>query len=77
VNLKDFQQHLTQKGNYETLYQDTEGRSVLVICELDALAMVNDLVRAEREACAKVCEAYIAEGIGREMAAAIRARGEK
>jgi len=31
---------------------------------------------AEREACAKLCEAYIAEMIGREMAAAIRARGE-
>ena len=31
---------------------------------------------AEREACAKVCEAYIAEMIGREMATAIRARGE-
>jgi hypothetical protein len=31
---------------------------------------------AEREACAKMCEAYIAEMIGREMAAAIRARGE-
>lgn len=29
----------------------------------------------EREECAKVCESYIAEGIGREMAAAIRARG--
>jgi hypothetical protein len=36
-----------------------------------------DLVAAaEREACAKVCEAYIAEMIGREMATAIRARGE-
>jgi hypothetical protein len=31
---------------------------------------------AEREACAKVCEAYIAEMIGKEMADAIRARGE-
>ena len=31
---------------------------------------------AEREACAQMCEAYMAEGIGREMAAAIRARGE-
>jgi hypothetical protein len=31
---------------------------------------------AEREACAKMCEAYIAEMIGREMATAIRARGE-
>ena len=31
---------------------------------------------AEREACAQMCEVYMAEGIGREMARAIRARGE-
>ena len=31
---------------------------------------------AEREACAKVCESYIAQAIGREMASAIRARGQ-
>jgi hypothetical protein len=30
----------------------------------------------EREACAKVCESYIAQGIGKEMATAIRARGQ-
>jgi hypothetical protein len=34
------------------------------------------VAEAEREACAKMCEAYIAEMIGREMATAIRARGE-
>ena len=32
-------------------------------------------VAAEREACAQMCEAYMAEGIGREMARALRARG--
>jgi hypothetical protein len=46
----------------------------------DLVARVEAVVRkaeeAEREACAKLCEAYIAEMIGREMAAAIRARGE-
>ena len=36
-----------------------------------------DGAAAEREVCAKMCESYVAEGIGREMAEAIRARGEK
>jgi len=31
---------------------------------------------AEREACAKLCEAYIAPSIGKEIAAAIRGRTE-
>ncbi len=31
----------------------------------------------EREECAKLCEAYVAPGIGKEMATAIRARGSK
>ena len=39
--------------------------------------LIETLVKAEREACALVCEAYIAEGIGREMAAAIRARSDQ
>lgn len=87
MNLKDFQQYLTQKGNYEARYKDSEGRDILVICELDVLAMVNDLVRAEREACAKVCEreqtpdepyyqydAGYEDGV-KDCIAAIRARG--
>jgi hypothetical protein len=32
---------------------------------------------AEREECAKLCEAYVAPGIGKEMADAIRARESK
>ena len=36
----------------------------------------DDWVLAEREACAKICESYIAQGIGKEMATAIRARGQ-
>ena len=43
--------------------------------DIDEMACFAALVAAhEREQCAKVCEAYVAEGIGREMAAAIRAR---
>ena len=39
--------------------------------------LVQKAVEAEREVCAQLCESYLAEGIGREMAAAIRERGEK
>ena len=43
-----------------------------------ALRELIDCVRAQEiEACARVCEAYIAPGIGQEMAVAIRARKEK
>ena len=35
------------------------------------------IAAAEREACARMCEAYMAEGIGREMARTIRARDEE
>lgn len=43
---------------------------------MDALEDFANLVAAaEREACARLCEAYMAEGIGREMAQTIRARG--
>jgi len=41
----------------------------------DADELLQKAIEAEREACARVCEAYIAAGIGKEMAAAIRARG--
>ena len=41
-----------------------------------AKEVIAKAVAEEREACAQMCEAYMAEGIGREMARAIRARGE-
>lgn len=44
-------------------------------CQRPACVAVREAVRAEREACAQLCESYVAAGIGREMAAAIRARG--
>ena len=40
------------------------------------VAFANLVAAKEREACAKVCESYIAQGIGKEMATAIRARGK-
>ena len=40
----------------------------------DVLAMIKELIAAEREACAQVAERQL---IGRTIAKAIRARGEK
>ncbi len=45
------------------------------LCQRPFCVALREAVAAEREACAEVCEAYIAPSIGLEMAAAIRARG--
>jgi hypothetical protein len=60
-------------GEPESLYGRTD-YVVMTWFELEQFAAL--VAAAEREACAKVCEAYIAEMIGREMATAIRARGK-
>ena len=61
-----FQEYVL-RCEHETIYEDSEGREVLVICLLDAFAMTRRLINAEREACAKVCESFdlplIAEAI--------------
>ena len=47
------------------------------VMQVAFLKRFEDLVRAdEREACAKLIEAYIVPGMAREMARIIRARGE-
>ena len=61
---------------------DTEGyNSVKVMCS-DVLKLINTLVAAEREACAKVCDVLAvhpeyASDITKVAAQAIRARSEK
>ena len=56
MTYEEFMAHIPQKCMYETIYEDSEGVPILVIRLLDAYVMVNRLVKAEREACAKVCE---------------------
>jgi hypothetical protein len=56
---------------------DERGREFFEFDEYDLERFANLVAAAEREACARMCEAYMAEGIGREMARAIRARGER
>ncbi len=49
-------------------------------CQRPACVAVREAVKAEREACAKLCDAFQERDVGMqpaECAAAIRARGEK
>ena len=84
MTYEDFIQHLTKNVMHEARYQDSEGRSILVICVADAYDMVKNAIKEEREACARVCEEagsdadsgrlhIMAYGCARK----IRARGEK
>ena len=57
MTYEDFIQHLTKNVMHEARYQDSEGRSILVICVADAYDMVKNAIKEEREACARVCEA--------------------
>jgi len=45
---------LVQHNMHETIYEDSEGRSILIIDLLDAYAMANKMVAAERERCAEL-----------------------
>jgi len=85
MNYQEFVQRV-QHNMHETIYEDSEGRSILVIDLLDAFAFANKLIETEREACAKVCEtlwntptngmATEEESYGEQCAEAIRARGQ-
>ena len=57
-----------------TLYGRTD---YIVLTRFELERFANLVVAATQEACAKMCEAYITEGIGREMAAAIRGMENK
>jgi hypothetical protein len=75
MTYEDFVKFVQSKCMHETIYEDSEGRSILVIDLLDAFAMTNKMIEAEREACAKVCEDSVEEA-GDELAWQIRARGQ-
>lgn len=75
MNFIDFVQHVKTQCMYETVYEDSNDNLILVIRMLDAYAMANKLVEAEREACAKLCE-DAPEPDGAELAERIRARGQ-
>ncbi len=77
MNFEQFRQHLKTKCMYETIYDDSEGRPILVIRELDAFSMVNRLLEFERERAALKVEELGMIGYGTlAIAAAIR-RGDQ
>ena len=84
MNFIDFVQFVKTQCMHETIYEDSNGNLILVTRMLDAYAMANKMVAAEREACAKVCEKFVhnfedpsmVEHAAVVCAKAIRARGQ-
>ena len=72
---RDFRKQVKASCLYETIYNDSEGREILVIRLLDAYVIVRDAVQKEREECAQLCEQWNATH-PEALAAAIRARGQ-
>ena len=79
MNMKELERYIATQCVYETIYQDSEGRAILVMTMLDALGMVNTLMEAEREACAALCDDLDDDSIegfaGWQYGEAIRKRG--
>ena len=48
MNYTEFVEHIKQNCLYETMYDDSEGRSILVIRTADAWDMVNDIAKREQ-----------------------------
>jgi hypothetical protein len=72
---------LTQNGIWANpdVPPDEAAKLVLAALDFELSVLVQEAVKAEREACAKVCESYLSDSPhswgGTTMASAIRARG--
>lgn len=86
TNYEAFTKFLEEECMHETVYDDSEGRRILVVRVLDAFTMAHRwgvrMVRDEREACAKVCDVRRVEDgwegfYADACAAEIRARGQE
>ena len=86
---EDFKDWIEKNCMYETFYEDSEGRIIMILTELDAWAMCNKFAEIEREECAKMCDdrvtayQYATDPWAREhideakhLAETIRARGQ-
>ena len=49
MTYEDFEKFVREQCMYETIYDDSDGRRILVIRLLDAYRMVNKAAAAERE----------------------------
>ena len=72
MSYEEFVKFVQSQCMHEAIYEDSEGRSILVVELLDAYGMANKFIEAEREECAKLAENTKAPF----TATAIRARGE-
>ena len=78
MTYEDFEKFVREQCMYETIYDDSDGRPILVIRLLDAYGMVNKAAAAEREACAVACDKLgdeYADANAADCAFAIRERG--
>lgn len=48
MNIKELERYIATQCVYETIYQDSEGREILVMTMSDVLGMVNTLMEKEK-----------------------------
>ena len=58
MNFIDFVEFVKTQCMYEVIYEDSNSNLILVTRMLDAYAMANKMVEAEREACAKIADEW-------------------
>ena len=76
MKYEDFKSWIEKNCMYETFYEDSEGRIIMILTELDAWAMCNKFAEVEREWCASFIEELDERGF-KELAGLIRSRGQK
>ena len=79
MKYEDFKSWIEKNCMYETFYEDSEGRIIMILTELDAWAMCNKFAEIEREACAKIADEWSVAypHPSKVIAEQIRARGQK
>ena len=76
MTYEEFVKFVQDKCLHETIYEDGEGRSILVITLLDAYGMANKLASVEREKfCAALRQLHYSYSLASDSNA-IRARGQ-
>lgn len=45
----EFEKFIEKECSYETIYQDSEGRTIIVMSWMDAYCMVNDAIKKENK----------------------------
>ena len=58
MTYEEFEEFVKQDCFYETIYEDTEGRTILVICMLDAFTLANKIASKAVNECIKICEEH-------------------